>query len=158
MTDRGILVNDVHAQLNATLVQRVLRPASVADVRDAVLAAGAAGRAMAIAGGRHAMGGQQFGAGLDLLDMTGLDRVLGFDSERGELEADVETVQSLPDQPGRRDQRPEPDQPALAEADAQPDVSPDPARCRCGRVHHDEEQRAMCEWAYQMASQPVRLC
>ncbi|HEX2281030.1 MAG TPA: FAD-binding protein, partial [Thermomicrobiales bacterium] len=84
-----MLVNDVHAQLNATLVQRLLRPVSVADVRDAVLAAGAAGRAMAIAGGRHAMGGQQFGAGLDLLDMTGLDRVLDFDPERGEVEAEA---------------------------------------------------------------------
>jgi FAD/FMN-containing dehydrogenase len=89
VTDGGMLVNDVHAQLNATLVQRVLRPESVADVRDAVLAAGAAGRAMAIAGGRHAMGGQQFGAGLDLLDMTGLDRVLDFDPERGEVEAEA---------------------------------------------------------------------
>jgi len=89
MTDRGTLVNDVHAQLNATLVHGVLRPASVADVQDVVLAARAAGRAIAIAGGRHAMGGQQFGAGLDLLDMTGLDRVLDFDPERGEVEAEA---------------------------------------------------------------------
>ena len=73
MTDRGTLVNDVHAQLNATVVRRVLRPASVDDVREAVLKARAAGRVIAIAGGRHAMGGQQFGAELDLLDMTGLD-------------------------------------------------------------------------------------
>src|SRR5215203_6093696 len=52
MTDRGTVVNDVHAQLNATLVPRVLRPASVDDVRDAVLAARAGGRAISIAGGR----------------------------------------------------------------------------------------------------------
>ena len=89
MTVREMLVNDVHAQLNATLVPRVLRPASVADVCVAVLAARAAGRAIAIAGGRHAMGGQQFGGGLDLLDMTGLDRVLDFDPERGEVEAEA---------------------------------------------------------------------
>src|SRR5919112_6350418 len=89
MTERGTLVNDVHAQLNATQVHAVLRPASVADVRAAVLAAGAAGRAMAVAGGRHAMGGQQFGVGRDLLDMTGLDRVLDFDPERGEVEAEA---------------------------------------------------------------------
>ena len=50
MTDRGTLVNDVHAQLNATVVRRVLRPASVDDVREAVLKARAAGRAIAIAG------------------------------------------------------------------------------------------------------------
>ena len=89
MTDGGTLVNDVHSRLNATMVRRVLRPTSVSEVRDAVLAAGDAGRAIAIAGGRHAMGGQQFGAGLDLLDMTGLDRVLEFDPERGEVEAEA---------------------------------------------------------------------
>src|ERR671913_760096 len=43
MTDRGMLVNDVHAQINATLVRRVLRPTSVADARQVVLAARAAG-------------------------------------------------------------------------------------------------------------------
>jgi FAD/FMN-containing dehydrogenase len=89
MTDHGQLVNDVHAQLNATLVRRVLRPASVAEVREAVLTAGRTGGAIAVAGGRHAMGGQQFGARLDLLDMTGLDRVLDFDPERGEVEAEA---------------------------------------------------------------------
>ena len=89
MTDRGMLVNDVHAQLNATLVRRVLRPTSVADVRQVVLEARAAGGAIAIAGGRHAMGGQQFGSGLELLDMTGLDRVLDFDPVRGEVEAEA---------------------------------------------------------------------
>jgi FAD/FMN-containing dehydrogenase len=89
MTDRGTLVNDVHAQLNATVVRRVLRPASVDDVREAVLKARAAGRVIAIAGGRHAMGGQQFGAEPDLLDMTGLDRVLDFDRERGEVEVEA---------------------------------------------------------------------
>src|SRR5215217_2663729 len=89
MTDRGTLVNDVHAQLNATEVRRVLRPASVDDVREAVLKARAAGRVIAIAGGRHAMGGQQFGAGLELLDMTGLERVLDFDRERGEVEVEA---------------------------------------------------------------------
>src|SRR5215212_5169278 len=89
MTDRGTLVNDVHAQLNATVVRRILRPASVDDVREAVLKARAAGRVIAIAGGRHAMGGQQFGAELDLLDMTGLDRVLDCDRERGEVEVEA---------------------------------------------------------------------
>ncbi len=89
MTDRGMLVNDVHAQLNATVVRRVLRPVSVADVCEAVVKVRAAGGAIAIAGGRHAMGGQQFGTGLELLDMTGLDRVLDFDPKRGEIEAEA---------------------------------------------------------------------
>src|SRR5215218_970049 len=89
MIDRGMPVNDVHSQLSATLVRRTLRPTIVQEVRDAVLAASSEGRAITIAGGRHAMGGQQFGAGLDLLDMTGLDRVLDFDPERGEVEAEA---------------------------------------------------------------------
>src|SRR4051812_24161815 len=89
MTERETLVNDVHAQLNATVVRRVLRPASVADVRQAVREARGADCALTISGARHAMGGQQFGAGLELLDMTGLDRVLDFDPERGEVEAEA---------------------------------------------------------------------
>ena len=38
---------------------------------------------MSIAGGRHAMGGQQFGEASVLVDTRGLDRVLAFDAERG---------------------------------------------------------------------------
>jgi FAD/FMN-containing dehydrogenase len=89
MTEPGIPVNDVHSHLNSTMVRRVFRPVSVQEVREAVLTAGTDRRSIAIAGGRHAMGGQQFGAGLDLLDMTGLERVLDFDPELGEIEADA---------------------------------------------------------------------
>ena len=38
---------------------------------------------MSIAGGRHAMGGQQFGESALLVDTRALDRVLDFDAERG---------------------------------------------------------------------------
>lgn len=38
------------------------------------------------------MGGQQFAAGADLLDMTGLNRVLELDAERGEIEAEAGIV------------------------------------------------------------------
>src|SRR5262249_52810323 len=38
---------------------------------------------MAIAGGRHAMGGQQFGDANVLVDTRTLDRVIAFDDERG---------------------------------------------------------------------------
>ncbi|MBA2595685.1 MAG: FAD-binding oxidoreductase [Chloroflexia bacterium] len=84
-----MLVNDIHSALNATAVGDILRPVSVAAVQEAVLAARAWDRPLAIAGGRHAMGGQQFGTGSDLLDMTGLARVLDFDAERGEVEAEA---------------------------------------------------------------------
>ena len=83
------LVNDIHSQLNPTTVARIVRPVSPEAVREIVRQARARGRALAIAGGRHAMGGQQFGAGLDLLEMTGLDRVLDFDPDRGEIETEA---------------------------------------------------------------------
>ncbi len=44
---------------------------------------------MAIAGGRHAMGGQQFLSGGTLLDMRGLNRVRHFDESRGLLEVEA---------------------------------------------------------------------
>ena len=84
-----MVVNDVHAMLNATTVGNVRRPASVDAVCEIVRSASVRGRALSIAGGRHAMGGQQFGTGIDLLDMTGLNRVIAFDAERGEIEAEA---------------------------------------------------------------------
>ena len=45
------------------------------------------GRALSIAGGRHSMGGQQFGRDTILLDMKQFKRVGRFDKESGRLEA-----------------------------------------------------------------------
>ena len=83
--ETGTLVNDVHSQLNATHVGAIVKPRGVADVRAAIAAARAAGRAISVAGGRHAMGGQQFGEGHLLLDMRGMNRVLAFDAENGSI-------------------------------------------------------------------------
>jgi FAD/FMN-containing dehydrogenase len=84
-----MVVNDIHSMLNATHVLRVFRPVSVEGVRAMVRAARAAGQAIAITGGRHAMGGQQFLTNGWLLDMTALNRVLDFDPARGEVEAEA---------------------------------------------------------------------
>ena len=84
-----ILVNDVHSGLNATWVHGIVRPASLAAIQEAVLGAGHTGRAVSVAGGRHAMGGQQFGSGAVLLDMGSMDRVLAFDLEAGEIEVEA---------------------------------------------------------------------
>ena len=81
--ETGTLVNDVHSQLNPTRVARIVKPATVADVQAAVSSAAAAGQSVAIAGGRHAMGGQQFGDGSVLVDTRDLGRVLAFDEDRG---------------------------------------------------------------------------
>ena len=81
--ETGTLVNDVHSQLNATLVGAIVKPRDVAEVRAAIAGARAAGRAISVAGGRHAMGGQQFGEGHMLVDMRDMNRVLAFDADTG---------------------------------------------------------------------------
>lgn len=68
---------------------RVETPASLEAIRDAVLLAGREGAGVALCGGRHAMGGQQFGAGAVLLDLSGHARVRRLDSEHGLVEADA---------------------------------------------------------------------
>lgn len=86
------VVNDIHSQLNATRVSRILNPSSAQELRAAVLNARQSGKSISISGGRHAMGGQQFGTATTLLDMRSMNRVLGFDAGRGliEVEAGIE--------------------------------------------------------------------
>jgi FAD/FMN-containing dehydrogenase len=85
----GVVVNDVHSRLNATRVARVDAPASLRDLQDVMRRAARDGRAVAIAGGRHAMGAQQFGAGAVQLDMRRLDRILAFDPVGGLVEIEA---------------------------------------------------------------------
>ena len=77
------LVNDIHSQLNATRVDAIVRPRTVGELAAAVAGARDDGKSVSIAGGRHAMGGQQFGEASVLVDTRALDRVLAFDAERG---------------------------------------------------------------------------
>ena len=79
-------VNDVHSRMNATRVAGVVQPSSLGEVRCLLKDAGAAGLAVSIAGGRHAMGGQQFGTDDVLIDTRGLNRVLSFDPRAGTVE------------------------------------------------------------------------
>ena len=81
----GVVLNDVHSRLNATQVARVVRPTRVDDLVSLVHRARHDGAAISVMGGRHAMGGQQFGAGTVAIDTTGMTRVLGFGRERGLL-------------------------------------------------------------------------
>src|SRR5437870_3570336 len=83
------LVNDVHSGLNATEVREVIRPISVPQVQAAIRRAARTGLGLAIAGGRHAMGGQQFRRAGLLLDMTAMTRTIRFDAERGLLEIEA---------------------------------------------------------------------
>ena len=75
--------------MNETTVSEVVRPRSAADIQDAVLRTRESGGSMAIAGGRHSMGGQQFLSGGTLLDMGSLNRVLRVDTERGMVDVEA---------------------------------------------------------------------
>ncbi|MGH7325030.1 MAG: FAD-binding oxidoreductase [Candidatus Rokuibacteriota bacterium] len=83
------VVNDIHSQLNPTRVARIASPRTIDDLPALVERARAEGRAISIAGGRHAMGGQQFGADTVLVDTRRMSRVLGFDPERGLVEVEA---------------------------------------------------------------------
>jgi FAD/FMN-containing dehydrogenase len=82
-------VNDVHSQLNATHVLEILQPRSVEDVQRVVRTAGKNRKAISVAGGRHAMGGQQFGTETLLVDIRKMDRLLNLDRKRGLLEVEA---------------------------------------------------------------------
>jgi FAD/FMN-containing dehydrogenase len=81
--------NDVHSGLNLTCVSKKVEAHTLDDVVRAVQRARNEMRSMAIAGGRHAMGGQQFLSGGTLLDMRRMNRVRHFDEERGLLEVEA---------------------------------------------------------------------
>jgi len=82
-------VNDTHSALNRTRVSRVIEPRTVADVAAAVRQARHRGEPLAIAGGRHSMGGQQFLTGGALLDTRKLNGVRWFDRNRALLEVEA---------------------------------------------------------------------
>lgn len=88
-TPTSLEVNDIHSQLNRTRVDAIVRPDSVEGIQRALQGARRAGKAVSVAGARHAMGGQQFGTGTVLLDMTAMRRVLGFDRTQGEIEVEA---------------------------------------------------------------------
>jgi FAD/FMN-containing dehydrogenase len=87
--DTGTIVNDIHSQLNPTRVRNVVSVGSAADLQRALRGAAAAKHVISIAGGRHAMGAQQFAADSTLLDMTTFNRVRTLDRARGLVEVEA---------------------------------------------------------------------
>jgi FAD/FMN-containing dehydrogenase len=85
----AIVVNDVHSKLNRTRVDGIVCPESIEAVQAIVRSARRDGTALSVAGGRHAMGGQQFATSSTLIDMNGLTRVIEFDRIRGEIEVEA---------------------------------------------------------------------
>ena len=88
----SIQVNDIHSQLNPTSVLEILEPRTLGDVQNIVRSARKDGKPISVAGGRHAMGGQQFGTDTWLIDIRKLNRVLALDRRAGiiEVEAGIE--------------------------------------------------------------------
>jgi FAD/FMN-containing dehydrogenase len=93
----GILVNDVHSQLNSSRVWRIVQPETLDGIRSALRAAQKEEKAVCISGARHAMGGQQFLADGLMIDTRRMNRMLGFDAEKGhvEFEAGIQWPQIL---------------------------------------------------------------
>ena len=85
----GILVNDVHSQLNSTRVWRIVQPDTLDGVRSAIRAAQKEQKQVCLSGARHAMGGQQFLADGLMIDTRRLSKVLAFDAEKGHIEVEA---------------------------------------------------------------------
>ena len=67
----SVIVNDIHSKLNQAEVKEVLEADSLTAIQAAVARARELGLPLAVCGGKHAMGGQQFCAGGLLLDTRG---------------------------------------------------------------------------------------
>src|SRR5688572_4465307 len=85
----GILVNDVHSQLNSSRVWRIVQPETLDQIRNAIKAAQKEEKPVCISGARHAMGGQQFLADGLMIDTRRMNKVLGFDPEKGHVEVEA---------------------------------------------------------------------
>jgi FAD/FMN-containing dehydrogenase len=92
-----LIVNDIHSQLNPTQVAEIVSVDSLSSIQATVRCAMQQGQAISIAGGRHAMGAQQFGTDTLLVDTTRLTRVLSFDPAAGliEVEAGIQWPQLI---------------------------------------------------------------
>jgi FAD/FMN-containing dehydrogenase len=85
----GHTLNDVHSRLNPTTVGPIHRPRTLAHAARLVRQAAETRGHISIAGGRHAMGGQQFAPGAAHIDTTGMHRLLDFDSASGQIEVEA---------------------------------------------------------------------
>jgi FAD/FMN-containing dehydrogenase len=85
----GVIVNDLHSELNESEVAEILSVDSLEAIRAGIARARALGVPVSVAGGRYAMGGQQFCASGVVLDTRKLNRVLNIDTERGLVEVEA---------------------------------------------------------------------
>jgi len=78
-----VWVNDVHSQLNRTYVSDIVRPETINDLQLLVEKARLQKMPLSFCGGRHAMGGQQFGTDMRLIDMRGMNSIFEMDGKKG---------------------------------------------------------------------------
>lgn len=78
-----LIVNDVHSRLNACPIAGLVAVDSADALQRAVRQAAATHLPVSIAGGRHAMGGQQFVRDGMLLDFRRFNRLLALDADSG---------------------------------------------------------------------------
>jgi FAD/FMN-containing dehydrogenase len=70
-------------------VWRIVQPENLDAIRTAIRAAQKEERAVCISGARHAMGGQQFLQDGLMIDTRRMNRVLGFDMDKGHIEVEA---------------------------------------------------------------------
>src|SRR5688572_21788086 len=87
-SDDRLIVNDIHSQLNRTRVAAVTTPETPEDLSTLLKSAIRDRQPICIAGGRHAMGGQQFATDAILIDTRKLKRILHFDWNNGIIEVE----------------------------------------------------------------------
>lgn len=80
---QGVILNDVHSRLNATRVAEIQYPRSTQDIVKIIKRAKKNNKAISISGGKHAMGGQQFGQGTVHINMKEMNDVLSLDKDKG---------------------------------------------------------------------------
>jgi FAD/FMN-containing dehydrogenase len=85
----GVAVNDIHSELNASEAVDVVPVNSLETIRAGIARASKLGISISVAGGRYAMGGQQFCDGGLVLDTRNLNRVVNFDAELGLIEVEA---------------------------------------------------------------------
>jgi FAD/FMN-containing dehydrogenase len=85
----GVAINDVHSELNASEAVDVISVHSLETIRAGIARASKLGIPISVAGGRYAMGGQQFCNGGIVLDTRNLNGVIGFDVGRGLIEVEA---------------------------------------------------------------------
>ena len=81
-------LNDIHSRLNKTTHVRVMTPTSIDEIIAIIKQEKSKGLAISISGGRHSMGGQQFGRGTVNISMTSYNKVISLDEEKGILEVE----------------------------------------------------------------------